>query len=258
MTVDTNAHLGHWPFRRHGFEDTGRFVDKLRAMKIDVAWVASFEGVFHKDAAGANARLAAECQGREMLVPFGTVNPRLPDWPDDLRRCREAHWMPGVRLYPNYHGYGLEDAEFGKLLKLAADAKLLVQLVVKLEDERTHHPLMKVPPVDLAPLPRVVAATPGLRLQLLNCPVSPAGEALVPLVRAGAVYFDIAMQEGVGAVGRLVERVGADRVLFGTHFPLFHAESSLLKLKESDLPADVEAAVRAGNAKALLAGDGRR
>lgn len=252
MTIDTNAHLGHWPFRQHGFADTARFVEKLRAVKIDMAWVASFEDIFHKDVAGANARLADQCQGRNELVPFGTVNPRLPDWPEDLRRCREIHGLPGIRLYPNYHGYGLEDTEFAKLLKLAAEAKLLVQLVVKMEDERTHHPLMKVPPVDLAPLPQVVAATPGLKLQLLNCPVSPAGEALVPFVRSGSVYFDIAMQESVGVVGRLVERVGVERVLFGTHFPLFHPEAALLKLKESELSAEVEKAVRAGNARELV------
>jgi len=254
VTIDTNAHLGHWPFRRHGFEETGRFLEKLRAGKIDEAWVGSFEGVFHKDVAGANARLASECRdrGAGMLVPFGTVNPRLPDWTEDVRRCREAHRMPGIRLYPNYHGYGFDDPDFARLLKLAAESKLLVQLVVKLEDERTHHPLMKVPMVELAPLPTVVAATPGLKLQLLNCPVSPDGETLVPLARSGTVHLDIAMQEGVGVVARLAERVGVGRVMFGTHFPLFHPESFILKLKEAELKPDHEKAIRSENARTLL------
>ena len=114
MTIDTNAHLGHWPFRRHGFEETAKFLDKLRAVKVTEAWVGSFECVLHKDVAGANARLAAECRDHRagMLLPFGTVNPMLPDWREDLRRCVEVHRMPGLRLHPNYHGYKLDDPAF--------------------------------------------------------------------------------------------------------------------------------------------------
>ena len=59
--IDTNVYLGHWPFRRHGFEETTKLAAKLRAAGITEAWAGSFEGLLHKDMAGVNARLAAEC-----------------------------------------------------------------------------------------------------------------------------------------------------------------------------------------------------
>ena len=253
MTIDTNVYLGHWPFRRHGFEETAKLVEKLRAVKVTQAWVASFEGVLHKDVAGANARLAEACRGHEMLKPVGVVNPRIPDWPDDIRRCREVHKMHAIRVYPNYHGYAVDDPDFAQLLREAAKWKLLVQLVIKMEDERTHHPLVRVKDADLSMLPKVVTGIDGLKLQLLNCPLPASGEALVPIARSGDVFFEFAMQESVGAVAKLVNRVGADRVLYGSHFPLFHAESAMLKVKESALAEDVERAIRTSNANKLIA-----
>jgi uncharacterized protein len=255
VIVDVNVSLSRWPFRRLIGDEPADLVARLRKRNVSHAWAGTFDGIFHKDVAAANARLAKDCRahGGGLLVPFGSVNPKLPDWQEDLRRCHEEHKMPGIRLHPNYHGYKLDDPLFVEVLQLAASRKLLVQLALMVEDERTQHPLMRIAPVDIGPLAGIVKNNPQSRLVVLNCYPQMRIEALKEVSAAGNVYFDLGMVERVGAVSRLAAQVSFERVLFGSNYPLYYFESASLKVKESGLTPEQSNAVLTGNASRLLA-----
>ncbi|MFV0443857.1 MAG: amidohydrolase family protein [Planctomycetaceae bacterium] len=254
MIVDVNVHLSRWPFRRLPLDETPALLAKLRASGITSAWAGSFDALLHRDVAGVNARLTEECRqhGDGLLIPFGTVNPILPDWREDVRRCAEEHHMPGIRLYPGFHEYRMQDDVTRELLALASDSGLIVQLVVGLEDLRTQHPLMQIPAVDLAPLESLLPQLPQLKLVLLDAQRSARLDLLARLVAAGEVYVDIATQEGVGGLGKLLSQLPTERVLFGSHAPFYYVESAVLKLRETDLGHNQQTAIESGNALRLL------
>ena len=252
--IDTNVTLSRWPCRRLPLDETSALVARLRSQGVEQAWAGSFDGLLHKDIASVNARLAEECRknGRGLLMPFGSVNPVLPNWEEELCRCHEEHKMPGIRLHPNYHGYKLDEPAFARLLDIARECGLIVQLVVTMEAERTQHPLMRAPHVDVMPLLALLASRSNMKIVLLNWSREVSSALLAKLSAVGPMHFDIATLEGVGGVANLLKQVPVDRVGFGSHAPFFYFESALLKLKESALSEPQAMSIRAGNARRLL------
>jgi predicted TIM-barrel fold metal-dependent hydrolase len=248
--IDVNVTLHRWPFRRLYGDDPAALAGLLREKGVTQAWAGSFDGLLHRDISSVNDRLAADCRehGGGLLVAFGSIHPKLPGWQEDLRRCHEVHRMPGIRLHPNYHGYTLADAVCREVLESAARRRLLVQIAVAMEDERTQHQLMRVPPVDLGPLAASMKPFPGLRIVLLNAGRTPYARELA----AAGVSFDIAMVEGVGGVAKLAGEVSSQRVLFGSHSPFFYFESAALKIREAGLAEADSRAISEENARRLM------
>lgn len=252
--IDVNVNLGRWPLRRVRFDDTAGLAAMLKRQGVTQAWAGSFECLLHKDVAGANARLADECrrEGAGLLVPFGSVNPKLPEWEEDLRRCVEVHHMPGLRLFPNYHGYKLDDPVFARLLKLATERGLLVEIALIMEDDRMMHPRLRVTPTDTTPLAGVVKETPGLKLVIVNGLKTIRDKALAEIVNAGNVSVEISMLDAVNGVGGLFSSLPQDRVLFGSYAPLFYFESAVLKVQECPLTDAQVRSIRSEGARRLL------
>jgi uncharacterized protein len=251
--IDTNVWLGQWPFRHEVLGDTLTLIAKLRQHGVTQAWAGSFDGLLHKDISSVNARLVDECRlhVKDLLIPIGALNPMLPGWQEDLRRCAEVHHMPGIRLNPNYHGYKLDDPVLAQVFKLAEEWNLLVQICVIMEDERTVHRLVNVPATETAPLPAALKPFSKVRVQLLNGLRTLRGEPLLSLAASG-VRFEIAMLEGICGIANLLAKVPVECLCFGTHSPFYYFESAALKLQESELAHVQMRALCSENARRLL------
>jgi predicted TIM-barrel fold metal-dependent hydrolase len=251
--TDTHVYLGHWPHQKLPNGDPAALVADLRHTGITQAWAGNFDGLFHKDIAGVNQRLADTCTqiGDGMLVPFGTINPTLPDWEEDIRRCHEVFRMPGIRIHPNYHGYTLADRRFARLLELAAARGLIVQLVAWMESDR--HLLLNPhePEIDVKPLAEKIAPLPRLRIIVTNCSRSFEGDSPPALLKNQQVYFDFARANADAT--KLIDLTSHDRVVFGSCSPLHRVEESVSQLNGMNVSHEVRRKVGSANAAALLA-----
>ncbi|TWU17499.1 Amidohydrolase [Novipirellula galeiformis] len=255
MIIDVNVYLSRWPFRRLPHDNPTSLVRKLSQRGVRQAWAGSFDGLLHKDISSVNSRLVADCKehGEGLLVPVGSVNPTLPDWQEDLRRCHEVHQMHAIRLHPNYHGYTLDSEQCSQLLKEAHDRELVVQLVLSMEDPRVQHPLLQVPVVDTKPLETLVKQYPDLRLVIMNNYGAIKESRAAQLAESGQVYFEISHFENVGALEKWVTTVPHERLLFGSYFPFFNLEAALLKFQESQVGGLATSAIQYSNAQSLTA-----
>ena len=229
--IDTNCHLFDWPFRKLPLDTPQTLVRRMSECGVTHLWAGSFEALLHRDIDAVNARLAETCRQHAMLVPVGAVNLSLPDWETTLRNCVHRHAMPGIRVYPAYHGYELTDPRVVSLLRLATASKCFVQIVVSMEDTRTQPDLLRVDDVDVSALPEVMRQAPDARVQLLNHRLR--GAALEPLARVPGLWFDTARIDGTDAVPSLIASVNPGRVLFGSHAPFLIPEAALIRVYES-------------------------
>jgi hypothetical protein len=260
--VDTNVNLFSWPFRKLKYADTTALVTKLKKHHVIEAWTGSYEALLHKDMAGVNERLAAECatKGQGLLRPFGSANLAWADWEDDVRRCHELHNMPGLRIFPGYQPFDLGHPDLKRLVAATRERGLVLQIVFQMEDPRVHHPILALPFISAQPLIDVLKAEPGARVQLLHFTGNIQGSDLGALMNQTSATIDISRWEGNGAIGRMigtapnstVARVPLERVMFGSHAPYFPLETGILKLIESPLDAAQIHAITQGNARRLL------
>jgi predicted TIM-barrel fold metal-dependent hydrolase len=223
---------------------------------IEKAVVSSLHSVFYSDAHSGNEELARWVHPHcDRLIACATLNPAYPGCAQDLRQCCEEWGMRGLRLFPAHHRFSLASAECHELVAAATERGLHVAIPSRLEDRRQRHWMDTVGEVKLSEIAELARACPRAEIVVLEA----IGVENSPFVRdsslAGArVRFEFSRMATVlqQTIPLLLERLGAQRLVFGSGAPLKIPGPAVLKLELLKVPAEVKAQLAADNMARLL------
>ncbi len=249
--IDVSVFIGNFPFRRLAVTTPGELREMLKSEKIDCVLVSSIEGIFYEEPQIANEELFAQLADK-FIMPVAVLNPTLANWQRSLLRCREQYQIRAVKLHPNYHHYNLTDVAARNMIKAVGEAGLPVIVQLRIQDIRSHHPLMQIPDVRVTDVIEVAEVLPEVHIVLGGIKWAEATSQAAKIKPLPNLWLDISHIETVDALRRLIDVYGTERILFGTHTPFFYVRSAIIKLNESQLSAEERERITRRNAEKLL------
>ena len=116
---------GYDDFIQH-YSDPGAFEELLTAEGVDYACILADHCPITTGVC-TNEQVQEFCRGRKRLIPFCDLNPYLyTDLGAELRNKVEVEGFRGVKLYPNYQHYYLNDPRIYPLYQAAQDLEIPV------------------------------------------------------------------------------------------------------------------------------------
>lgn len=196
---------------------------------------------------------AAKPGGR--LIPFATIQPTAEDARDEFKRLASKGARGLGELRPASQGYSLIDSGGADLLAWGADAFDLTILFHSSEPVGHAYAGKAGLPVDQ--LYRFVSDFPGVTVIAAHWGGGLPFYALMPEVRESLAqtYFDTAATSFLyspDVYARGVDLVGAERILFGSDFPLVSQERALQELRDAPIDDDSRRLIEGENAQRLL------
>src|SRR5687768_10221263 len=256
MTIDVNAYLGHFAFRQLRHNRAPGLLALMDRAGIDRACVSSASAITYRNPQAGNEELVAEIKSHgDRLMGFAVINPVYAAWRDDLKMCREKFGMRGVRLYPRWHNYRLMDPLCRDLVNEAAALGMAISIAERVEDRRQGTWLLDVPDVDKEEIAALIKAVPEARFILMNgsgYTASSLGRKNNGLPANYVIDIALLTAELANETARLIENLGADRVVFGTGIPFHYAGPALVKMEILDASDAVKEKIRWRTAAELL------
>jgi len=254
MWIDSNAYVGHWPFRQVRNSTCKELVTRMDAHGIAASVLTNINGIFYKDTQAANQELYDEIntsrKWKDRLIPFAVINPVYSGWKEDLKISTTRLGMKGVRIFPKYHRYTLDHPECIELVKMVRDMGLPIGLTLRMVDSRPSSWLDITDEWKLSDIMPLVEAVPDAKFMVLNVAGSTQLEKeQVELLKKTDLFIDTSGRNIIN-LGEMLKTFGKDKFGFGTHSPILDYRTGALRiaaLREDEADAATKADLQAGN-----------
>lgn len=203
--VDTHTHLPTQGWENSVGAGSDAFLGVLDGNSIDEAWVFPSAGLSDPDPAHNDAVSIFCAHEPARLRPFCTVHPHLPGAIAELRRCVDVLGARGLKLHPWLQGFSATDSCLDELGEVASELRL--PIVFHDGTPPGSSPLQVAYFAERCPEVPVILGHGGLHDLWEEAAVAAERVPNLHLTPSGTPP---------GRLREVIDRVGADRVLFGS------------------------------------------
>ncbi len=246
---DANVMLGPCPRRlTNALEDVPSLLATMDASGIQRALVTHAVAKWHDPATG-NQRLVEELAGQDRLVGCWVVLPsHTGEVPSESEQVSQllAAGVRAARLCPVTHRLSLEPFEIDPLL--AALAERQVPLLLDFDNRHWSEPR------PWSFLERACRGHSDLPVILLREPQGNLRTLYALLDHCPNLYLETSYLQGHDAIQLIVERWGAQRLVFGSGLPVWDPALPITGLSYAGLSPSDRSAVSSGTLDGLMEG----
>lgn len=253
--IDASTWAGQWPFAIHAHPDLPDLAVQLSAIDVSRALISPVRAVFAPDPMDCNHQLWDEIANAALpsgfrfnLVPV--VNPGLPGWRARLDAfLQDSDETPvAIKVVPNYHGYSLQDRPGAELASAITSLGITLCIQMRMQDERSHHPLVKVPAVPIHEIVEFAHSVPNTGILVCG-----AYNADLPrLANEPNLHAELSFVESGNTLPNALNLLDGHRLLFATHAPIHDPAPGSAKLWGENVSEATLLAISTGNATRLF------
>ena len=259
MVIDSNTYIGNWPFRKFEYNTLDTLIGRMDEFGTEASVVSNLNGIFYKNTQAANEELYDAIRSKKVygkrFIPFAVINPIYGGWREDFETCSTKMNMKGIRLYPKYHGYDLDNPSCVELVKMARDRNLPVAFSLRMVDSRPSSWLDIEKEWSLKDIIPIIKSVPDASYLMLNVANNPyLNDEDTGLLKRTNILIDTSGRSIINFAELLV-KYGRDKFSFGTHSPILDYCTGLLRiesLSDSEAVESEKELLRSGNLKRFL------